>query len=245
LRGEEWFPILAKVIQRGEIPMPSRLKIYGVPFSVHTRKVIVAARMKSIPYEVLRVVPVVPETLPPGWRAISPTGFIPAIDDEGFILADSTAIVLYLERKHPGPSLLPRDMKDYGAALSLDAWAGGALFRGMVQPLFHNQIVAPNIRKVEGDRAAIEGALHRSLPEAYGYLEGRLQGTYLVGDALSLADVAVVSNLVVMHYLGHRIDRERFPKVAGYFQQHRTSPLIAAVIEDEKPSVEGVPGLQF
>ncbi len=225
--------------------MPSKITIYGVPFSVHTRKVVVAARMKSIPYEIQRVVPVAPETLPAAWRTISPTGFIPAIDDDGFVLADSTAIVLYFDRKHPGPSLLPVGERDYGAALSIDAWAGGALFRAMVQPLFHNQIVAPYIRKVEGDRAMIEAALHEALPEAYGYLEGRLQRRYLVGEALSIADVAVVSNLVVMHYLGHGIDKERFPKLAAYFEHHRSSPLLAAVIAEEKPSVEGVPGLRF
>jgi glutathione S-transferase len=224
--------------------MPSKLTIYGVPFSVHTRKLIAAARIKSIPYAVQRVVPVVPESLPPEWRTISPTGLIPAIDDDGFVLADSTAIVLYLERKHPGPALLPGDPKDFGTALSLDAWAGGALFRSMVQPLFHNQIVAPNIRKVEPDRAAVEAALHKALPEAYGYLEHRAHGTYLVGDALSIADLAVVSNLVVMGYLGHRVDKERFPRLAAYFQRHLSSPTLAAVIADEKPSVEGVPGLR-
>jgi glutathione S-transferase len=34
------------------------LKIYGVPLSVHTRKVIVVARLKGLPYEVVPVVPV-------------------------------------------------------------------------------------------------------------------------------------------------------------------------------------------
>ncbi len=222
---------------------PSKITIYGVPFSVHTRKVVVAARMKSIPYEIQRVVPVAPETLPAAWRTISPTGFIPAIDDGGFVLADSTAIVLYFDRKQSA-LLLPVGERDYGAALSIDAWAGGALFRAVVQPLFHNQIVAPNIRKVEGDRAMIEAALHEALPEAYGYLEGRLQRRYLVGEALSIADVAVVSNLVVMHYLGHGIDRPRFPKLAAYFEHHCSSPLLAAVIAEEKPSVEGA-GLRF
>lgn len=53
------------------------IKVYGVPFSVHTRKVIVALRLKGIPYEVVPVVPVNPATLPKDWRRISPTGLIP------------------------------------------------------------------------------------------------------------------------------------------------------------------------
>ena len=41
------------------------LKIYGVPISVHTRKVIVAALHKGLSFEVIPVVPVIPDKLPP------------------------------------------------------------------------------------------------------------------------------------------------------------------------------------
>lgn len=60
------------------------VKIYGVPFSVHTRKVMLAARLALLPFELVPVVPVRPDTLPADWRRISPTGLIPAIDDDGF-----------------------------------------------------------------------------------------------------------------------------------------------------------------
>ena len=84
-------------------------KLYGVPISVHTRKVIVALRLKRIPYELVPVVPVDPATLPTNWKRISPTGLVPAIDDGGFTLADSTAILAYVEREVPEPSLLPSE----------------------------------------------------------------------------------------------------------------------------------------
>ena len=47
------------------------MKIYGVPLSVHTRKVILAARIKEIPHEVEVVIPVIPDNPPPNWREIS------------------------------------------------------------------------------------------------------------------------------------------------------------------------------
>ena len=65
------------------------LKIYGVPISVHTRKVIVAAIAKGLAHEVVPVVPVVPGNPPPNWRELSPTGLIPALVDGDFTLADS------------------------------------------------------------------------------------------------------------------------------------------------------------
>ena len=46
------------------------LKIHGVPISVHTRKVIVAALHKGLAYELVPVVPVVPDSLPPNWREL-------------------------------------------------------------------------------------------------------------------------------------------------------------------------------
>jgi glutathione S-transferase len=60
------------------------LEIYGVPISVHTRKVIVVALAKDLSHEVVPVVPVVPDSLPPNWRRLSPTGKIPALTDGDF-----------------------------------------------------------------------------------------------------------------------------------------------------------------
>src|SRR5262249_22052472 len=127
------------------VTMTARMKIWGVPLSVHTRKVILAARIKGIPHDVTPVIPVIPDNPPPNWRSLSPTGLIPAIDDDGYILSDSTAILLYLERKVPEPALLPAKLEDYGRALSIDGWAGDVLFRRIGHPVFFNQVVSPGI----------------------------------------------------------------------------------------------------
>lgn len=213
------------------------LRIYGVPLSVHTRKVIVAARLKEIPFELQAVVPVIPGNPPSNWRRISPTGLIPAIDDDGFRLPDSTAIVHYLERKRPQPGLLPADSKEAATALFLDAWAGSELFRNVVHPLFHNQIVKPNIRNTPGDQAAIDAALNKAAPEAFAYLESLDPGEFLVDGALTIADLAVVSNLIVFHYLGRRIEA-RFPKLNAYFRRHIESPQLSAALAEERPFVD-------
>jgi glutathione S-transferase len=214
----------------------SQMKIYGVPLSVHTRKVMVAARLKGVPLDLQVVIPVVPGNPPANWREISPTGLIPAIEDDGFRLADSTAIVQYLERRHPSPALLPADDKALGAALFLDAWAGTALFRNVVHPIFHNQVVNLNIRKIAASQAAIDAAMNEAAPEAFGYLERRASAAFLVGGNLSIADLAVVSNLIVFHYLGKRID-DRFPRLQAYFQRHLASPVMKAALAEEKPYV--------
>jgi glutathione S-transferase len=90
------------------------LKIHGVPFSAHTRKVIVAAIEKGISYETVPVIPLKP---PPGWTEVSALGLIPAIQDGDFALADSSVICQYLELAFPGAPLYP----SYGSRSSSTA----------------------------------------------------------------------------------------------------------------------------
>lgn len=213
------------------------MKIYGIPLSVHTRKVIAAATLKALPFELDIVIPVMPGNPPANWREISPTGLIPAIEDDGFILADSTAIIHYLERKHPTPALLPEEARALGLALFLDAWAGFALFHAVVHPIFTNRITNPHIRKRPADQSAIDAALERAAPEAFTYLESLGPQDFLVGGTLSLADLAVVSNLIMFHYLGCRIDK-RFPRLDAYFRRQIASPIFRGIIEAERPFAE-------
>jgi glutathione S-transferase len=217
------------------------ITIYGVPFSVHTRKVIMACRIKDVPTEVIAVVPIDPSTLPARWSALSPTGLIPVIEDGDFVLPDSTAIALYLERLHPHPALLPTEPHRYGRVLALDAWAGAALFRSVVHPLFFHQVVSPLMEKRAGDQAAIASVLSTAAPKAFAYLEQQLRGDmFLVGAQLSLADLAVVSNLLMFHYLGHRVDATRFPHLATYLQRQIESEAWRATLKAEIPLLQNL-----
>src|SRR5262245_60339690 len=112
------------------------ITIYGVPLSVHTRKTLMTARYKHIEYELEVVIPVIPGQPPADWREKSPTGLIPVMQDDDFMLADSTAICLYLDKKEPTPPMLPADAKGLARALWFDAYAGGTVFREVVHPLF-------------------------------------------------------------------------------------------------------------
>jgi hypothetical protein len=82
------------------------LEIHGVPFSVHTRKVLLTLREKQLPFE---LVPVIPLTPPSGWSELSPLGKIPVLRSPKLTVADSSVICQYLERRHPSPSIYPSD----------------------------------------------------------------------------------------------------------------------------------------
>jgi glutathione S-transferase len=214
------------------------LTIYGVPLSVHTRKTIITTLHKDIDYKFEVVIPVVPGQPPANWAMLSPTGLIPVIRDGDYTLADSTAISLYLEKKRPSPPLLPSDVQQYGRALWFDAYAGGTLFRHVVHPLFYQSVVSPGINKIPTDKAAVEKVLTEVAPKLFGYLESQIEGKFLVGGTLTLADVTIASNFLVYQYCGFTIDAARFPKLARYLREIIGVDVFQEALAQEKPFVE-------
>lgn len=208
------------------------LKIYGIPISVHTRKVIVAAIEKDLAYE---VEPVIPFNQPAGWDRLSPTGKIPVCTDGDLMLRDSSVICTYLERVHPGRRIYPEDTEALVQALWFEEYADGTIFREVVHGLFFQKIIQPNILKQKTDEAAIEAILNGALPKVFGYLEGAVGGEHLAGGRFSIADIGVVSNLINVHYLGFAIDPQRFPKLRAYFARQLRHPSIAAALRAEQP----------
>jgi glutathione S-transferase len=214
------------------------LKIYGVPISVHTRKVIVVCRLKGLPYELVPVVPVIAGSLPPNWRELSPTGLIPVLQDGAFTLADSSAICAYLERTHPQPPVYPSAARDHAAAVWFEQYAGGTLFRQVVQPLFHETVVSPNILKQPTNALRVDEVVTRTMPEVLGYLDAVCKTGPLVGSALSVADIAVASNLVTMQYLGFMLDRMQFARLAGLLDRTIRHPAFIESLRAEQPAVQ-------
>ena len=210
------------------------LTIYGIPISVHTRKAIVTAILKGIEY---KVEPVIPFNPPPDWRALSPTGLIPVIRDGDFTLADSTAICLYLNRKRPAPPLLPDNAAAFGQVIWFDSYAGH-VFRHLVHGLFFQKVVRPAILIEETDQAAVDDLLERARPQLFGYLDGRLDHPFPAGVALTLADIAIVSNLINYQYLGYTIDAARYPRLARYARDIVAHTALQKALADEEPFAE-------
>lgn len=216
------------------------LKIYGAPISVHTRKAIVTALLKNLPYEVIPVVPVIPGNPPANWKELSPTGRIPAITDGDFTVSDSAAICAYLDRIHPAQPVYPQSARELAQVLSLEAYASERLFRDVVRELFHEVFVYPKIHNRPADPANIERVLTQVLPEVFGYLDERAAGGWLVGDRLSIADIAVVSNLLTLDYCGFDLDRRRYRHLAALFDRVFALPAMQQALRAERPVVESM-----
>ncbi len=135
--------------------------------------------------------------------------------------------------------MLPSDPENYGRALWFDAYAGGTVFRHVVHPLFHQKVVAPNIRKEPTDQAVVDDVLNRVQPKIFGYLERQIGGKFLVGNTLTLADIAIASNLIIYQYIGFPAGcGASIRSCANYVREMTALEAFQRALADEKPFVE-------
>jgi glutathione S-transferase len=211
------------------------IKILGASVSPFVRKVRVACAEKGIEYGQEQVSPFAP---PDGWRKISPLGKIPALEHDGKIINDSSVICAYLERIHPQPALYPSDPYDYARALWIEEYADGGLFPIAGPKVFMPVALRPVLTRQEPAAAeveAVEKAVREELAPLCAYLEEQLgDATYFVGDALTIADIAVATVFVNARHAGFPPDPGAFPRLARFVERMHTRPSFARCIDEEK-----------
>lgn len=210
--------------------------LFGSSLSPFVRKVLAFASEKGIELE---LVPARMQDENPDFREASPFGKMPALKDGDYCLADSSAIVHYLEAKQPEPQLIPTEPRDRGRAVWFDEFADTILF-GCGQKLFFNRIVAPRFLNREGDEEAAATAERDELPPILDYLESVVpEGEgYLVGDRLTLADIAVASPFVNFRHLDLDVDEARHPRTAAYVARMLERPSFQPWVKREAAFLE-------
>ena len=187
--------------------------IYGVSLSPFVRKAMAVFGEKGLDFDHQLVMPASDD---PEFRETSPFGKVPGFRDGDFTLSDSTAIAHYIESKFPEPTLIPNDPEARAKTIWFDEFgdtmlvpAGGAIF--------FNRVVAPMTGQ-EADEAAAVTAERETLPPLLAYLEGLLDDDrdYLVGDSISLADIAVAAPFKNLEYGKAAIDWDAYPKMRAY-----------------------------
>jgi glutathione S-transferase len=205
--------------------------IYGSLVSPFVRKLLGYLGEKAIEFELKGVGIGDPD---PGFRAASPLGKMPAMDDDGFTLADSSAIIHYLEAKYPDPVMIPTDPRARGRVIWWDEF-GDTVFAACSGKLFFNRIVAPKFLGREGDLAAAAQAEAEELPKLLAYLESAIPASgFLVGDQMTLADLAVASPLMNLRHCGSGVDAAAYPKIAAWSEAILSRPSMAPWIAKEE-----------
>ena len=211
------------------------MKLYGSSLSPFVRKVLVFAAEKGIELELRPVAPGQPD---PEFLAISPFGKIPGFRDGDFAISDSTAIVTYLEAKHPEPALIPAEPEARARAIWFEEFVDTILVPAGAK-VFFNRIVAQLIGR-EPDLAAVDKAPAEEMPPLYRYLEDVLpeQG-WLVGDRLTIADVSVGCVFANMLHARAPVDAAAYPKLAAYVSRWFERPSLKTWLERERAFLGG------
>jgi glutathione S-transferase len=213
------------------------LQLHQFRHSAFCEKVRLVLAAKRLDYTVVEVLPGLGQ-----WQLFRISGQrqVPVLVDGAEVIADSTAIALHLEARHPEPALLPADPRERSQVLLLEDWADTTLAAGCRLALLQAAAADPLLRaallpdSTPGPLRQLVAGLPEQLGEAMAgaiavagsqQLEVRLEqlavlvtaAPYLVGERLSLADLAVAAQLSLL----------KFPASAGAPLAGRGAPGIA------------------
>jgi glutathione S-transferase len=211
------------------------LKLIGAGLSPFVRKVRVVLKEKGIPYE---HDPMVPFGVSAEYKRKHPLGRIPLLEVDGKPIPDSSVIVAYIEKTHPTPAFYPSDPYEYARALWFEEFADGGLITGGA-PFFQQRVLAPLFFKTEPDESLVEKAANETLPPLFDYLEQELgDAEFLVGNRLTVGDVAVGSVLVNYAHGKGEVDAKRWPKTAAYVGRMHARPSFRELIDEDRATLK-------
>lgn len=186
----------------------------------------VALREKSIAFETRDVGLDRGDQRTDDYRARSITGRVPSLTDGDFSLAESQAIVDYLEDVHPSPPILPRDAKDRARARQIMAWIRSDLdalrAERSTTTMFYDQTSVPLTKAGEAAASKLADVASRLIPD------GRTQ----LFDAWSIADADLAFMLHRLLINGHDVPA----KVRAFAETQWSRPSVVEFVKRERPT---------
>ncbi|MCY1415721.1 hypothetical protein D3C76_1069480 [compost metagenome] len=212
------------------------ITVFGAALSPFVRKVRLFLAEKGLDYQLENVQPFTP---PEWYLELNPLGRIPALKDGELVLADSSVICHYLEERNPELApLCGEDAVSRARVRWLEKYADYEVAPLSTFTVFRNRLLKPLMGK-ECDETAVASALQEKLPRHFDYLERCLDGQdYLVGNRFSLADIALVTQLVNMRHGGENVDASRWPGLAALVQRVVARPALQEILEGEQKIIE-------
>lgn len=152
----------------------------------------------------------------PEYLALNPNGAVPTLSDGDFVLTESRAIMQYLASKKPESGLLPHDERGRADVARWQFW-DSSHFSPQVGTLVFQRMLKPMFGMGEPDAAKIEEALV-NLRRYAAVLNQHLDGkTYVIGNALTLADLTLASTLMYAKQVD--VPLAEFPHIQAWFNR--------------------------
>lgn len=182
---------------------------YSLP-SAPCRSVIMTAKALNIDLNLIETNIMGGDHLKPEFIKLNPQHTIPTINDNGFSLWESRAIIIYLVEKYASPSkayLYPKEPKQRAIVNQRLFFDMGTLFQR-----WYDYFVPQFLQKLPADPEKF-----KKMEEAVELLNKFLEANeWVAGDKMTVADIALVSS--VSTYEAGGFDLTNYPNVARWLE---------------------------
>lgn len=186
------------------------ITLYDYYRSTASYRVRIVMALKSIPHALcgVHLVKEGGQQHSPTFRQKNPQGRVPCLDDNGFVISQSLAIIDYLEKKYPNPPLYTMD-DCYDAHINAIA----QIVTCDVHPLNNLSVLQYLEKEVGCSKSQKMQWYHHWVHEGFSAIEAMLEpgGNYCIANQLTLADVCLVPQV----YNANRfdVDMAPYPKI--------------------------------
>ncbi len=197
------------------------LKIWGRANSINVQKVLWCCAEMDLPHERMDAGGQFGVNNTPEYLAMNPNGLVPTIDDGGFILWESHAILRYLARRHGLGTLWPKDDKAAAGADRWMEWYSTTLWNNL-RPVFWNLVrVEPGKR----DMKAVEEGRSKMADNLKMVENSLASQPFLAGNSLTVGDIPM--GVAVHRWFNLPIERPDLPRLAAYYERLKQRPAYA------------------
>lgn len=194
------------------------LRIWGRLSSVNVQKVVWCADELGLAYERIDAGGSFGLTKTPQYLAMNPNALVPVIEEDGFVLYESNAIVRYLAARHSADGLWPADLRKRADADRWMEWQSNTYTPAM-REIFWQLVRTP----AEKRNAAVIEASRRECERLTGILDAHLvQRRFLTEHGFTAADIVV--GCAAHRWLHLPVEREPRPHLERWYGELRSRP---------------------
>jgi maleylacetoacetate isomerase len=208
------------------------LKLYDYWRSSAAYRVRIALHLKGLAYDSVPVNLLKGEQSAPDYMAHNPQGLVPLLMDGDHSIAQSMAIIEYLDETHPAPPLLPKD-----AYLRAHVRAIANVIACDIHPVNNLRILNYLKSEMAQSQEAIDTWYRHWIVQGFAALERQAHSnTFMFGDHATLADICLVPQMANARRLG--TDLTPFRRLVAIDTHLRTlAAFEAAAPENQKDAV--------
>src|ERR1700704_5471822 len=189
------------------------LTIWGRNNSVNVQKPLWCCEETGVQYERVDAGGTFGVVNTPQYRNLNPNGLVPTIEDDGFVLWESNAIVRYLSAKHGAGTLWPNDPRQRADADRWMDWTTSTVAPALT-PVFWGLIRTPPEKR---NVAAIEAEAEK-VGQAFQVLDQSLEGRdHVAGKSFTMGDIPL--GAFVHRWYALAVTRPKLPRVEAYYQR--------------------------